>query len=597
MYTGLMPEHAVISGSAGGGVYSQALLCGNFYLVFSLSGDPKEVTMELGRNTVSRIEEVCAQSPEVNPVELSDILLHEFPDQIKLDLVVAKTENGTLTVASQGDTSAKLIRKGRIINLLAKAQTIAGPVHEGDVLVLGTQGFFLNAFAPDLAIQSDLAQLQDNFSLKIESLPDNSKIAALAARLDPQQEAPAPVPEAPAENAAPKKFGLAFPNLSVPKSRLLTNNPPRRTLYFAVVILIILISLIAFQLRSRGLEQQNQAATAAEKIAHDGLDAANKLAGLNDNIARDTLVQARNDFLSKATESFGPDWQKSDSADAKRLKTALAQIDAQLATVSHIYTLDKLDVFSDFNLLRPNANVTAGSLSKNEMVVVDAANGALYSLGTKSKTAAIVGGGDDFKKGAYVDFNGDSVYVYTPVGTYLVNRATNSTKLLFKPENSWGEVRALRTFAGNLYILDAGSSQIWKYQGTDLGFASPSAYLRAGSVDFSNVTSMAIEGAIYVLSAKGNVAEFASGSTLNFDITGLDKPFSEPTSLFTSDEANNLYILDTGNNRVVVLDKKGNYLAQYVLPQTLSSPTILADETVRKVFLLSGSKVYSFDLR
>ncbi len=503
-----MPEHAVISGSAGGGIYSQALLCGNFCLVFSLNGEPKEVNLELGRNTVSRIEEICLQSPETTPPELADILLHQFPSEIGLDLVVAKTENDKLTVTASGETSAKLIRQGKIINLLGKTKTIAGPVREGDILVLGTQSFFLNAFSPELVVQSNLSDFQDNLSLKIESLPDNAKIAALAKKINLQQEIP--VPLEPVEGISRKKFGLPFRHSPISVPYLATSS--RRTLYFAAIILVVLVSLVSFQLRSRNLEQQNNAAQTIEKIARDGLDSSAKLAGLNDNIARDVLDQAKKDFLAKAAESFGENWQNSNSVETKKLKSVLAQLDAQLAQVSHIYSLDKLDVFSDFNLLRANANVTAASLNKNEMVVVDGNNGAVYSLGTKSKTAAIVGGGDDFKKGAWVDFSGDSVYVFTPVGIYTINRATNSIKTLFKPSDKWGQVKGLRTFAGNLYLLDVGNSQIWKYQGTELGFADIAPYLRTGSVDLSNVNSFAIDGAIFVLSTRGNIAEFAGGS-------------------------------------------------------------------------------------
>lgn len=590
-----MPEHAVISGSAGGGTYSQALLCGNFCLAFSLAGE--EVNLELGRNTVSRLEEICTQSPETTPAELADILQHQLPSGISLDFVVAKTENNKLAVTAFGETSAKLVRQGKIINLLSKTKTIAGPVQEGDILVLGTQAFFQNAFSPELVAQNNLSDFRDNLSLKIESLPDNAKIAALAKKISLQQEVPAAME--PVEGITRKK--LNFSTFRLPTNQLtsrLVNQSSRRTLYFAAIILLVLISLIAFQLRSRNLEQRTRTAASIEKIARDGQDSAQKLAGLNDNMARDILLQTRQDVISKANETFGDNWQNENGTETKKLKAVLANLDAQLAQVSHIFTLDKLDVFSDFDLLRANANITAASLNNNEMVVVDANNGAVYSLGTKSKTAAIVGGGEDFKKGAFVDFNGDSVYVYTPVGIYSINRATNSLKTLFKPSDKWGQIKGLRTFAGNLYLLDTGNSQIWKYQGTDLGFASPSAYLRTGSVDLSNVTSFAIEGAIFVLSSRGNIAEFASGSTLDFDITGMDKPLNNPTSIFTSDEVNNLYILDTGNNRVIILDKKGNYQAQYGLPvSSLQSPaTILADESVRKVFLLSGSKVYSFDL-
>jgi hypothetical protein len=475
---------------------------------------------------------------------------------------------------------AKLLREEKIISLLGQNGVISGPVKPEDYLFFGTNSFFEEIFAPEIATS------QEALSLKMEERVDKTlPLASLVLHIDQispiGQISQIPAGQSPLGGAPLPQIHLRQP----PK-------PSRKTLYAALLVLVFLISLVAFQLRSRNLETRTQNALSIENQAREQIDAAKKLAGLNDNLARDALTQAKKDLLTKAENTFGKDWPNQTSGEIKKLKNVLGELDNQLAIVSHAYTLENLESFSDFSLLRPDANITSASLNNNQIVVADSNNGAIYSLGTKTKTAAIVGGLTDFKQNPFVDFAGQNYYVFTPTGIY------SEKKLLIKPSEKWGQIKGFKTFGGNLYLLDTANSQIWKYQGTDLGFGEIAPYLKAGGVDFSKVTSFAIDGSIFVLSGSGNIAKFSGGNSEDFTVSGLETPLSSPTSIFTSDETKNIYILDAG--RVVILDKKGIYQAQYLLPTnrfSLTTNCLLADESLKKVFLFSASKVYSFDLK
>ncbi len=646
-----MLDHAAISGSPGDGIYSQTIIIGNFFLVLSLEGPPKEVSLELGRNSLAKIEEIISQTPAITPKELVEMETEAFSNGIKINFLVAKIENPfglaqggqKLSLSGVGDVAARIIRKEKMIKLFPVSRSgdnspestpsLSGVLLHQDFLILATTAFYSNISLSDLAsgFSGPVEEIRDLISPKIETVTENSRVAVLLVKVELQEEelvddktltpnpitnlqppiAPHPNPKSSSLSPFSKLLSHILAPLSHSPRSLYLHRPrdpnapapaSRKVLYLSLIILITLISLIVFQLRSKVLEERSKAVQAVDRQVKDSLDSAQKLSGLNDQLARDVLIQTRQDVTAKAVQAFGPDWQKDDSFEGKRLRQILAGLDTEITKVSKIYSLAKLDLFYDFSLLKSKAVVSSAWAHKGEAVALDAGNGAVYSLNLSTKGAAIVSGGDSFRQGKYLDFTANSVYVWTMDGVFAIDRSVSpaTTKVLFKPSDKWGDIKDLKVFAGNIYLLDVGKSQVWKYQSTDFGFAGISNYLNSGlPVDFANVKGMAIDGSVYVLTATGNIAQFSAGSSLNFQITGLDPALKNPTAFFANDDVNNLYVLDSNGKRVVVLSKRGSYVAQYLLPiSNIQFPisNVVADESLHKVFLFAGHKVYTFDL-
>jgi len=68
-------------------------------------------------------------------------------------------------------------------------------------------------------------------------------------------------------------------------------------------------------------------------------------------------------------------------------------------------------------------------------------------------------------------------------------------------------------------------------------------------------------------------------------------------AVFTSDTVKSVYILDKENKRVVVIDKDGLYLSQYVWESELKPSQIVVSEKLKKILLLAEGKIYSLELR
>ena len=108
---------------------------------------------------------------------------------------------------------------------------------------------------------------------------------------------------------------------------------------------------------------------------------------------------------------------------------------------------------------------------------------------------------------------------------------------------------------------------------------------------------MAIDGYIYVLKNDGEITKFLEGRPTDFEVQNLPDPLNNPTVIFTDTDTNYLYVLDKGNGRVIVLNDKGEFTAQYVGEELKEATGIYADEANNKGYFLSGQRIYQFNLK
>lgn len=592
--------HASIAGQPENGIYAQTLISGNFFVVFNLLGPADKVDLELGRNVVSKIEEVIAQTPEISPAELIEIIKHDVGAEISLSLLAAFISGQKLLLATVGKTGVKIVRKGAVITLSGSG--VSGNLLQNDLAILGTEALLLKINFPEIASQKgkNPEEIKEFLMAQVEEKGDGPEVAGLIVKLD----LAAPV-------QPPGWGGLArfVPNkkhilyLKTVREKGFESAPSKKALYLVGVAFVILVSVVAFQLRSRSLEVQNQSIAAVEKAANEGIASSGKLIGLNDQMARESLVSKKAEIVSEIEKNFGADWKNLKSNEGKRLLAIVAKIDAEIARAAHITNVPKPATFYDFSFLKAKPGISSAALHEGLMVALDFENGSIYSLGTDNKSGQIVGGGD-FKKNSFVDFAGDNLFVYSPSGIRKKDMSTNSSlKLAAKNASSSGEIAAMASFGGNLYLLDPENNQIWKYPGTEEGgFASPVPYIQPGlNLDLSDALGMTIDGFIYVFD-KDIIWKFASGAPEEFKLKSLAASLGSINSVFASEEAKNIYIWDGTRKRIIIVNKEGLYQAQYQISGTRgqglgTSTIILADEKLKKIFLVSGDKVYGIDIK
>lgn len=163
---------------------------------------------------------------------------------------------------------------------------------------------------------------------------------------------------------------------------------------------------------------------------------------------------------------------------------------------------------------------------------------------------------------------------------------------------------AIADWSNRIYVLDETESQIWRYtyKGTSESFGSAEAWVADDSVDLSNARDIAIDANVYTLLGNGDIFKFYAGSKTEFFINNIPfNSFTDPTTIFTNEVTDQVYVLDGSEARVFVFNKDsrtGNidYEKQYYFDGVGELRDIYVNNDTKKLYALSTSKVYELDL-
>lgn len=553
---------------------------------------------------------------------------------------------GVLYLAGVGSGSAMLLRGEKPYRVLAgggeeatgkseKVIAASGFVNEADVLLLGTGGFF-RLVAPDVLRKAlllrDPAEISSALAPQIHGSEESSGVAAVIVSFN--KELPRPslsLSEQEGRKATEDSESVVAESeirgglISLVRRRLRggwlavrkgvellgsrqSSGPllekgeivvrgeetRRRRLMFSVAffLLVLLGVSIFFGWRRRIEDERERAFYAIWEVADHQYNQAVELIELNPLRSRALLSQAKQQ-IERALSDPQTGLSKE---QVQRFSDRSDEISSMLEQVSGEHRIEEGEVFLDLELVRPNSYADSLSLHEDTLVVLDRASGVLLRVGVANKSADPVGGGV-LLSGSYVAaaYAGRG-FVFSASGVVEVSLTGRTSAVVVEPDPVWGEIADLEVFGGNLYLLDRGNGEIFRYQGVEGGFGPRHRWFGEGvTPDLSQAKSMAIDGDIWLLESD-SLLRFRRGAAEPFSISGLDLQFNQPISIYTDDESEQVYILDRGNQRVVVLDKSGEYKEQYLWEGIETVSDMVVSEEEGKILLLSGSIIYEIEL-
>ncbi len=582
--------------------WAQAYNAGKLFAVLSLEtqeeSEEKDYLNVLGKEILDSLEQefFTLETKDLESIKNAVLLTSEkIPQEISCSFVIGAFIDNVLYVYILGDGKLSLKREGKLGHLLEandqenKAIKVAsGFLQDGDVLILQTKQFskvistdtlfeMLDGLSPKDAAENIAPLLHEkdesgassiiiNYKKPVEELvPADEKDLHFSIEDDKTEET-----EEIEEKVEEKKpfysstinqqVGLisklkSFTNLLPhPKltSNLGLNHPKKVLLTIVVIIIVVFVGSVFFALKKQG---DTRIKTAFESIYPPATKKYNEgqgLIGLNQNLANDSFTKAK-EILENGKSSF-----PKNSSQEKQVLNLLAKVNTALNSTSQVAKIPQKQI----------------DLSLSPLLLAETKNSALYYF-------------EDDK----------NIYGLTANNIFTLKKDGSNQKTLIKNDSDWQSAGGLALYFGNVYVLDKKQNQILKFVQTDSGFSKTNYLADSSSVDFSKASAMTIDSSVYVLFSNGTIIKFTKGKKDNFTLNNLSKNLSNPTRIYSNIDFDNVYILDNGNSRIVVLDKSGNYKAEYQASFIKNASDFEVFEKDKKVYVLSSGKLYEINLK
>lgn len=299
----------------------------------------------------------------------------------------------------------------------------------------------------------------------------------------------------------------------------------------------------------------------------------------------------------------GSNQELKDRSDALQKKVT-DQLDiinkvARIATPAVKFQLSENGaVIKSNSLLSSTTSLYTFSTDQNKVYELNPAKSTVAALSTTSENIGHLTRGTFDAKGNQLLFATDTPGL-AQFGLKSSASALTAGKITL-PETTTS-ITDLNTYNGKLYLLDAAAGQITSYTPTTTGFSKGTPWTKDSATTSPLVhgLSMTIDGAIYVLTSDGTVVKYLRGIDQHFTLEQLSTPLEHPTSLFTSDAINELYILDAPNNRIVITDKNGKLIKQLISDSFAGATSIavIKGKAGESLYVLSSETGTVFEIK
>lgn len=578
-----------------------------FLVAFSLKGDSSQ---QLADRIEQRVQEHHIDSSSSFFSFLNRIL--EMAGSTELELSAMKVFGDRVVLGvMNGEVWLKRGSKvGRVLSSDPELKMVEGSAKTGDTYVCLTRSASvatndslsillseLSHNIPELATQLSLALDQSGLGYVsaaglvrvVSNTPDASESTLGSEALDSSQPALSPVIKANKPKQSLKQR-LSALHLSVPasfslKHFLLKPSSQVKKKLAGVVIFIVLV--IAALIVSR-VHQGIQTSRAQQFITPFSTQLAEiQSAQADDTIAtRDKVAQLLADF----------DVQKLDiekNSSARKLTEAFrSSVQEYFNTVSGQVELELLPTFYDFRLVRSDFIASRVDVDQNTAVFLDADKQVAISLqlDTKQQTLLPIGQYDALKEMSYQDEKlfllSDGIY------QFRIDSRLPAQKIINEGDSN-REGKFIRVFGDFLYVFNPEKRNIYRYLLKEGEISEPIGWFQdKKDLDFSSVSSLSIDGNVWLGTTGGQVLKYERGLNVPFEIQGLPEPFSSQLKVFTKEGIDSVFVLESNKQRVVQLSKDGVFQKEIKSPLLAAVTDVIYSPSTKKGYAVAGSLVY-----
>jgi hypothetical protein len=327
------------------------------------------------------------------------------------------------------------------------------------------------------------------------------------------------------------------------------------------------------------------------------------------------LLEGATAQLAASQSEQDPARKRQQLEDVRRLTTEALRVDADNTTATDLRqqattALTALDAIFDLGPMTTLSTLSrqvTGDISIVDLTVtgnlaylLDAAGGRIISVPIGAGTAPTVVfqqnenyGGVPARKPLFTAWEGSPttgrlLVLDAERKLYEIRPGSPPAPLVIRRSNTWSSVAGIAAYDGNLYVLDPQGNQVHRYLPAATGFDSEPTSALSGQNRLTEAETIAVDGDIYITLKSGEIKRYRGGSDAGFSLGGIDRPLKTVTRIAVLPTAEEVYIADSGNKRVVVAGKDGLYRRQFVSNAFTDVRTVAIDPAGAQLYVVVG---------
>ncbi len=347
--------------------------------------------------------------------------------------------------------------------------------------------------------------------------------------------------------------------------------------FLGVLFLILLsVSLITGSLKIKADREAKQWSEFSDPITKNIQDATD-LVKINPSGAKKMMDDVKKTF----------DVQKAAFVNGK-YKNDLAALETKINDAWTLTSGEKqsqIDEKVNIQLIRPGfIGDRMSAISSGNVLVLDNKLGTVVSANLTTKDIKVVAGKGDNLGWLDAVSDGTRVLILNSKGVSVDGKDTGGIVFDMAVSNP----TAIDKFGANVYVLDSGNKEIYKYAAISNGFGDRSRWLKQDQSITLNPVDMAIDSDVWVLGDSGTIERFRRGSREPFTISGVPEG-TKTSKLAVQLSGTSLAMLDSVTGTVFVCSKDTGNCDQQLKSDKLKSASDIEFDGGDLLVLISGT--------
>ncbi len=368
---------------------------------------------------------------------------------------------------------------------------------------------------------------------------------------------------------------------------------PKKQLLTAIIVVALLVVGGVYALYAT-LSQQNKINAMQAKLDNAASSiAAAETQGAFDKAEASVLLDGAEDLVVEVLNSGYLGSQASELLD---------QINANRDDLDIVHRIDSEDLklVVDLSGKLPSGEKILGIEPADDRMVVYSSHHAFQVLTNQAQDGDLLDEKDMVSAAHFFpDYN---TVLLSTAGGKMIEYTEGNAQFADTADVQWHTGVDLATYSNKIYLLDAVSKQIWKYQRGNAGYTGASTYFSEAPDVLADAVSIAVDGRVWVLLKDGTLLQYFASDPVEYIIKKAPlAKFEGATRVYTDGDMTQLYILDAAAKRIFVYDKSQKtddltYSSQYAL-DALSGPItdMMVDKTNHTVYLTTETGIYQMN--